>query len=101
MTHAEKISVDLTPELATVIRQVVESGEYASVSEVMREALRDWLFRRTNRQQAIDELRRQWNEGLESGAAEDGEEVFARLKLVPQEGFEPPTPSLRMRCSTS
>jgi antitoxin ParD1/3/4 len=80
MAHVEKISVALTPELATVMRQVVESGEYASVSEVMREALRDWKFRRTQRQQAIDELRRQWNEGLESGAAEDGEEVFARMK---------------------
>ncbi len=24
-----------------------------------------------------------------------------RMGMVPQEGFEPPTPSLRMRCSTS
>ena len=55
MAKVEKISVALTSEMAAVMRQVVESGEYASASEVMREALRDWKFRRTQREQAIDE----------------------------------------------
>jgi dihydroxynaphthoic acid synthetase len=27
--------------------------------------------------------------------------IISHRKMVPQEGFEPPTPSLRMRCSTS
>lgn len=79
MANVEKISVALTSEMAAVMRQVVESGEYASASEVMREALRDWKFRRTQREQAIDELRRQWEAGIASGEAQDGESVFSRI----------------------
>jgi antitoxin ParD1/3/4 len=41
------------------MRQAVESGEYASASEVVREALRDWKFRRAQRDQIIAELGRQ------------------------------------------
>ena len=44
MAHVEKVSVALTSEMAAMMRQLVESGEYASASEVMREALRDWKF---------------------------------------------------------
>jgi antitoxin ParD1/3/4 len=79
MAHVEKVSVALTSEMAAMMRQLVESGEYASASEVMREALRDWKFRRTQRDQAIDELRRQWDAGIASGDAQDGEAVFRRI----------------------
>ncbi len=41
MLNVEKISVALTPEMAAFVRDVVESGEYASSSEVIREALQD------------------------------------------------------------
>lgn len=68
--NVEKISVALTPELAATVRQAVASGDYASTSEVIREALRDW-----QRQRAVDEaltleLRRLWQEGIASGPAE-------------------------------
>jgi antitoxin ParD1/3/4 len=46
MPNVEKTSVVLTPEMAATMRELVPSGEYASASEVMREALRDWQFRR-------------------------------------------------------
>ncbi len=58
MANVEKISVALTPEMAATMRGLVASGEYASASEVMREALRDWQFRRTQREQAVAELGR-------------------------------------------
>jgi antitoxin ParD1/3/4 len=41
MAHVEKLSIALTPEMAAIIRYRLESGEYASSSEVIREALRD------------------------------------------------------------
>jgi antitoxin ParD1/3/4 len=41
MPNVEKVSIALTPEMAAVVRQAVESGEYASNSEIVREALRD------------------------------------------------------------
>lgn len=80
MANVEKVSVALTPEMAAMMRQAVESGEYASASEVMREALRDWKLRRAQRERAVDELRKLWDEGIASGPASDGEEAFARIK---------------------
>jgi antitoxin ParD1/3/4 len=44
-----------------------ESGEYASSSEVMREALREWTRRRAMESEEVEALRRLWHEGLESG----------------------------------
>jgi antitoxin ParD1/3/4 len=80
MANVEKVSVALTPEMAAMMRQAVETGEYASASEVMREALREWKLRRTERQQAIDELGRLWDEGIASGASVAGGDAFARIK---------------------
>ena len=73
------MSVALTAEMASMMRQLVEAGEYASASEVVREALRDWAFRRDQRGQAIEELKRQWNAGLADGPSNDGEAAFAEI----------------------
>lgn len=78
--NVEKLSITLTREMASSLRQVVEAGEYASTSEVIREALREWKLRRTGRDEAIAELRRLWDEGVASGPAVDGEEAFARVR---------------------
>ena len=40
MPTVEKISIALPPEMVAVVRQAVETGEYASSSEVVRDALR-------------------------------------------------------------
>jgi antitoxin ParD1/3/4 len=80
MTNVEKVSVALTSEMVAMMREVVEAGEYASASEVMREALREWKFRREQRGQAIEELRRLWDGGLTSGPASEGEAAFARIR---------------------
>jgi antitoxin ParD1/3/4 len=65
MSHIEKVSVALTTELAEKVRAAVRSGDYASSSEVMRDALRDWSERREER----DRLRRLVEEGIASGVA--------------------------------
>ncbi len=67
MPNVEKVSIALTPEMAAVVRQAVESGDYASNSEIVREALRDWKLKRALQQQEVEELRRLWQEGLHSG----------------------------------
>jgi antitoxin ParD1/3/4 len=79
MANVEKVSVALTPEMAAMMREAVETGEYASASEVMREALRDWKHRRIERTTAREELGRDWDAGISSGPAIDGEEAFARI----------------------
>ncbi|BBK42699.1 CopG family transcriptional regulator [Allostella vacuolata] len=80
MANVEKVSVALTPEMATMVREVVQTGEYVSASEVMREALREWKLRRAQRAKAIEELGRLWDAGINSGPTIDGEEAFAQIR---------------------
>jgi antitoxin ParD1/3/4 len=80
LSRDEKISVAITPEMAEMVRDAVTCGEYASASEVMREALHDWKLRRRQRARAGDELGRLWDEGLTSGPATDGTRAFERLE---------------------
>lgn len=70
MSQVEKVSIALTAELAATVRAAVATGEYASSSEVVREALRDWTRRRTLRQRETEILRELWEEGLASGPSE-------------------------------
>ena len=67
MPQVEKMSIALTPELAAAVRAAVANGEYVSISEVVREALRDWQLRRSLHQKELEDLRRLWQEGIESG----------------------------------
>ena len=62
MTTAEKISIALPPEMVHIVRSAVATGEYASSSEVIRDALRDWTYKRSLRQQGVAELRQLWQE---------------------------------------
>ena len=80
MQNVEKLSIALTPEMATMVREAVRTGEYATTSEVIREALRLWKADQQARALEIEELRRLWREGIESGQAGDGPAAFARLR---------------------
>lgn len=50
-----------------MVGQAVESGEYATGSEVIREALREWKGRRSFPRPERDRLRDLWAEGIASG----------------------------------
>jgi antitoxin ParD1/3/4 len=80
MPTVEKLSIALPPEMANLLREAVESGEYASASEVVRDALRAW--KRTRRLETLEvgELRRLVQEGMESGPAVEAEPVLSRLE---------------------
>lgn len=41
MAKVEKLSIALTPEMVAEMRAAVDGGDYGSVSEVVRDALRD------------------------------------------------------------
>ena len=42
MAKVEKLSVALTPDMVAEVRAAVENGDYGSVSEVVRDALRNF-----------------------------------------------------------
>ena len=71
MANVEKISIALSADMVTLVRKAVETGDYASSSEVIREALREWKARRAVRSDTVKELRRLWDEGIDSGRSAD------------------------------
>ena len=78
MPEIQKVSVALTAEQIDSLKAAVNAGEYATTSEIVREAIRDWQLKRQLRQEDIEHLRRLWNEGKASGAARPID--FERLK---------------------
>ncbi len=67
MSPVSKMSIAVTPEMAALVARAVESGEYASNSEVIREALREWKQRRSLAQHDRERPQDLWAEGLASG----------------------------------
>jgi antitoxin ParD1/3/4 len=47
MTDIERLTITMPLEMAAVVKQAVDTGDYASSSEVVRAALRDWKLKRT------------------------------------------------------
>jgi antitoxin ParD1/3/4 len=81
MPAMEKFIIALPPELAAHIRKAVETGEYASSSEVVRDALHEWTVKRDLRQQSLGGLRNWWRQAIEEktpGAPVD--EMMERLE---------------------
>lgn len=77
MASIQKISVALPADMLELLKKAVKSGDYATTSEVIREALREWKGRRETREEAISELRKLWQEGIDSGGWRpfDAEEI--------------------------
>ena len=82
MSKVSKISIALTLELNEMVQNAVASGSYASASEVVREALRDWEEKQGGRQLIDADLLRLWNEGVASGPSKFNsmKEIIAEAK---------------------
>jgi antitoxin ParD1/3/4 len=89
VSKVQKISVAMPKEMIDHIRAAVDSGDYASTSEVFREAVREWRDARRpfppNYPYArnMDDLRRMAQEGIDAadrGEVKPAEEVFDRLE---------------------
>ena len=66
------LTVSLTPKQAARLQDAVDGGNYASNSEVVREALRLWEQREELRVLELAHLKRAYDEGMASG---EGQEV--------------------------
>ena len=62
------------------IRQQVQTGRYASASELVREALRLLETRERLREIEIEEYREKIRAGMQSGSSIPADEVFNRLE---------------------
>jgi len=79
MANIERMTVTMPVEMMNGLRHAVEGGEYASTSEIIREAVRDWTRKRDNERRDLETLRTLIKEGL-AEPAESGGEVFTRLR---------------------
>jgi antitoxin ParD1/3/4 len=94
MSNIERITITLTTEMAETVRGAVSAGEYASSSEIVREALRDWRHKRTLQQQELGVLRADIQQGaadVEAGRVKD----FDPERIIKQgeERLDNPDPS--------
>ncbi|HVE05377.1 MAG TPA: ribbon-helix-helix protein, CopG family [Rhizomicrobium sp.] len=89
MAKVRKISISLPKDMVDDIRYAVDSGRYATASEVVREAVREWkgkpreLPERVRVPKTKAEFRRRIQKSIEAGQrgeVKPAEEVFARLE---------------------
>lgn len=73
-------SYSIGPRYETLVRKLVESGRYASASEVVRDSLRLLEEREEQRQAKLAALRNDIRKGVESGPGIPASDVFDRLE---------------------
>ena len=57
MPDIERLTITMPAEMAAVVKDAVAGGDYASSSEVVREALRDWKTKRALRLHELASLK--------------------------------------------
>ena len=69
MAEIERVTITLPADMAATVRGAVETGDYASTSEVVRDALRDWKLKRSVQLHELSALKADIERGLEDVAA--------------------------------
>lgn len=81
MDQAEKLSVTVTAQMARMIREKVESGQYGSASEVIRAGLRALQHEDEDRAERLEAIKARIRASVEDpGPGYTSEEVFERLR---------------------
>jgi antitoxin ParD1/3/4 len=81
MAEIERLTITLPAEMAAVVRSAVDGGDYASSSEVVREALREWKMKRMLQLQELVMLKADIDKGL-SDLAEGKVQAFDTGRIV-------------------
>ncbi len=79
----ERMTITLPPDMAGLVKAAVQTGDYASASEVIREALRDWKMKRALQLRELEALKSDIDRGLGDVAEGrlkefDAERIIAR-----------------------
>lgn len=60
----ERMTITMPADMAAVIKDAVAGGDYASTSEVVREAMREWKAKRALQMQEFASLKADIDKGL-------------------------------------
>ena len=80
MSRSGKISVELTPQQLSLVRSIVQGGEFTSAAAVVREALRSFLHRRALHAGSHGATR--FSRSLEARQEAHAAEVSERVELL-------------------
>ena len=69
MPNIDRLTITMPTDMAAMVKAAVEDGDYASTSEVVREALRDWRIKRSLQLQELASLKNDIDKGLADVAA--------------------------------
>ncbi len=69
MSEIERMTITLPSDMAAILKGAVADGDYASTSEVVREAIRDWKTKRALQVQELAALKADIDKGLADVAA--------------------------------
>jgi antitoxin ParD1/3/4 len=69
MADIERMTITMPTEMAAIVKSAVDTGDYASSSEVVRAALRDWKLKRSLQLEELAMLKADINMGLADIAA--------------------------------
>ncbi|RDE10433.1 ribbon-helix-helix domain-containing protein [Pelagibacterium lacus] len=78
---SEKLSITLPAEMVAAIKRQVEAGRYASTSEVLREAMRNWMRGEEEHAERLTAMRARIGRSLDDPRPPlPLDEAFARLE---------------------
>jgi antitoxin ParD1/3/4 len=69
MADIERMTITMPTEMAAIVKNAVDTGDYASSSEVVRAALRDWKLKRALQLEELATLKADIDLGLADIAA--------------------------------
>jgi antitoxin ParD1/3/4 len=81
LAEIERMTITLPSDMASAVKGAVEGGDYASSSEVVREALRDWKMKRALQLQELASLKADIDRGL-TDLAEGRVQDFDTARLI-------------------
>jgi antitoxin ParD1/3/4 len=81
MAAIERLTITLPAEMAGLVKGAVDEGNYASTSEVIREALRDWKVKRELQLGQLAELKADIDRGL-ADVAEGRVATFDAKRII-------------------
>lgn len=81
MAEIERLTITLPSDMVAAVRGAVEGGDYASNSEVVREALRDWKMKRALQVQELASLKADIDRGL-MDVAEGRVHDFDKARII-------------------